>query len=89
MRLLKELKSLVQERNSSTEDGKSLDGPLNMIQTYQKALAEHHNPDMLKSLDETERVQKELAQKEYSDPNIGEAERERGILVYKYILPSW
>ncbi|WZZ05941.1 hypothetical protein YC2023_091862 [Brassica napus] len=27
-----------------------------MIQTYQKALAEHHNPDMLRSLDETERI---------------------------------
>lgn len=35
----------------------------------------------LTRLNETERVKKELAQNEYSDPSIGEAEREKGILV--------
>jgi len=50
-----------------------------VIQTYQKALTEHRNPETLKRLNEAERAKKELEQQEYYDPNIGDEEREKGI----------
>ena len=50
-----------------------------VIETYQKALTEHRNPDTLKRLNEAERAKKELEQQEYFDSAIGDAEREKGI----------
>lgn len=51
-----------------------------VIETYQKALTEHRNPETLKRLNEAERAKKELEQQEYFDPNIGDEEREKGIV---------
>lgn len=48
------------------------------IETFQKALTEHRNPDTLKKLNEAERAKKELEQLEYYDPNIADEEREKG-----------
>lgn len=50
-----------------------------VIETYQKALTEHRNPETLKRLNEAERAKKELEQQEYFDPSIGDEEREKGI----------
>lgn len=49
------------------------------IQTFQKALTEHRNPDTLKKLNDAEKAKKELEQQEYFDPKIAEEEREKGI----------
>ncbi|GJN21708.1 hypothetical protein PR202_gb09214 [Eleusine coracana subsp. coracana] len=46
------------------------------IETFQKALTEHRNPDTLKKLNEAERAKKELEQQEYYDPKLA-GERER------------
>ncbi|KAL0643729.1 hypothetical protein Bca4012_042019 [Brassica carinata] len=54
-----------------------------VIETYQKALTEHRNPDTLKRLNEAERAKKELEQQEYFDPAIGDAEREKGNEFFK------
>ncbi|CAH8310847.1 unnamed protein product [Eruca vesicaria subsp. sativa] len=48
------------------------------IETFQKALTEHRNPDTLKKLNDAEKAKKELEQQEYFDPNIAEEEREKG-----------
>ncbi|KAF8105841.1 hypothetical protein N665_0153s0002 [Sinapis alba] len=48
------------------------------IQTFQKALTEHRNPDTLKKLNDAEKAKKELEQQEYFDPKIAEEEREKG-----------
>ena len=48
------------------------------IETFQKALTEHRNPDTLKKLNEAERAKKELEQQEYYDPNKADEEREKG-----------
>jgi stress-induced-phosphoprotein 1 len=48
------------------------------IETFQKALTEHRNPDTLKKLNDAEKVKKELEQQEYFDPTIAEEEREKG-----------
>jgi stress-induced-phosphoprotein 1 len=50
------------------------------IETFQKALTEHRNPDTLKKLNEAERAKKELEQQEYYDPKIADEEREKGEL---------
>ena len=50
------------------------------IETFQKALREHRNPDTLKKLNEAERAKKELLQQEYYDPKLlAEEEREKGM----------
>ncbi|CAH2048067.1 unnamed protein product [Thlaspi arvense] len=54
-----------------------------VIETYQKALTEHRNPDTLKRLNEAERAKKELEQQEYFDPSIGDEEREKGNEFFK------
>ncbi|KAG2302703.1 hypothetical protein Bca52824_031354 [Brassica carinata] len=54
-----------------------------VIETYQKALTEHRNPDTLKRLNEAERAKKELEQQEYFDPAIGDEEREKGNQFFK------
>ncbi|KFK40570.1 hypothetical protein AALP_AA2G013200 [Arabis alpina] len=54
-----------------------------VIETYQKALTEHRNPETLKRLNEAERAKKELEQQEYYDPNIGDEEREKGNEFFK------
>lgn len=54
-----------------------------VIETYQKALTEHRNPDTLKRLNEAERAKKELEQQEYFDPAIGDEEREKGSLLFQ------
>jgi len=51
-----------------------------VIETYQKALTEHRNPDTLKKLNEAEKAKKELEQQEYFDPNLADEEREKGTI---------
>ncbi|KAG0488600.1 hypothetical protein HPP92_007180 [Vanilla planifolia] len=53
------------------------------IETFQKALTEHRNPDTLKKLNDAERAKKELEQQEYYDPKIAEDEREKGNELFK------
>ncbi|KAJ0716369.1 putative Heat shock chaperonin-binding, tetratricopeptide-like helical domain superfamily [Helianthus annuus] len=53
------------------------------IETFQKALTEHRNPDTLKKLNEAERAKKELEQQEYYDPELAEKEREKGNKCFK------
>ena len=49
------------------------------IETFQKALTEHRNPDTLKKLNDAERAKRELEQQEYYDPRIADEEREKGM----------
>ncbi|KAL5212497.1 hypothetical protein ABZP36_023344 [Zizania latifolia] len=53
------------------------------IETFQKALTEHRNPDTLKRLNEAERAKKELEQQEYYDPKLADEEREKGNELFK------
>ncbi|XP_071730782.1 hsp70-Hsp90 organizing protein 1-like [Rutidosis leptorrhynchoides] len=53
------------------------------IETFQKALTEHRNPDTLKKLNDAERAKKELEQQEYYDPELAEKEREKGNEYFK------
>ncbi|KAL5206945.1 hypothetical protein ABZP36_031380 [Zizania latifolia] len=53
------------------------------IETFQKALTEHRNPDTLKRLNEAERAKKELEQQEYYDPKLADEEREKGNEFFK------
>ncbi|KAM0915444.1 hypothetical protein ACQ4PT_010847 [Festuca glaucescens] len=53
------------------------------IETFQKALTEHRNPDTLKRLNDAERAKKELEQQEYYDPKIADEEREKGNEFFK------
>ena len=50
------------------------------IETFQKALTEHRNPDTLKKLNEAEKAKKELEQQEYYDPKLADEEREKGMI---------
>ncbi|KAM7491258.1 hypothetical protein LguiA_034179 [Lonicera macranthoides] len=53
------------------------------IETFQKALTEHRNPDTLKKLNEAEKAKKELEQKEYYDPKLADEERDKGNEFFK------
>ncbi|KAK9079607.1 hypothetical protein SSX86_001280 [Deinandra increscens subsp. villosa] len=53
------------------------------IETFQKALTEHRNPDTLKKLNDAERAKKELEQQEYYDPELADKEREKGNECFK------
>ncbi|CAL4886419.1 unnamed protein product [Urochloa decumbens] len=53
------------------------------IETFQKALTEHRNPDTLKKLNEAEKAKKELEQQEYYDPKLADEEREKGNEFFK------
>ncbi|XP_047325288.1 hsp70-Hsp90 organizing protein 3-like [Impatiens glandulifera] len=53
------------------------------IETFQKALTEHRNPDTLKKLNEAEKAKKELEQQEYLDPQLADEEREKGNEYFK------
>lgn len=53
------------------------------IETFQKALTEHRNPDTLKKLNEAEKAKKEIEQQEYFDPQIADEEREKGNQFFK------
>ncbi|RYR59901.1 hypothetical protein Ahy_A05g025844 isoform I [Arachis hypogaea] len=53
------------------------------IETFQKALTEHRNPDTLKKLNEAEKAKKDLEQQEYFDPNLADEEREKGNEYFK------
>ncbi|KAH0739996.1 hypothetical protein KY290_033039 [Solanum tuberosum] len=53
------------------------------IETFQKALTEHRNPETLKKLNEAEKAKKELEQQEYFDPQVAEEEREKGNRFFK------
>ncbi|XP_062185217.1 hsp70-Hsp90 organizing protein-like [Phragmites australis] len=53
------------------------------IETFQKALTEHRNPDTLKKLNDAERAKKELEQQEYYDPKLADEEREKGNEFFK------
>ena len=50
-----------------------------VIETLQKALPEHHYLDTFKKLNDAEKVQRELKQKEYIDTNLANEEHEKGI----------
>ncbi|TKY55413.1 Hsp70-Hsp90 organizing protein 1 [Spatholobus suberectus] len=53
------------------------------IETFQKALTEHRNPDTLKKLNEAEKAKKELELQEYFDPKLADEEREKGNELFK------
>ncbi|XP_073047843.1 hsp70-Hsp90 organizing protein 3-like [Primulina eburnea] len=53
------------------------------IETFQKALTEHRNPDTLMKLNDAEKAKKELEQQEYFDPQIADEEREKGNQFFK------
>ncbi|KAG7015655.1 Hsp70-Hsp90 organizing protein 3 [Cucurbita argyrosperma subsp. argyrosperma] len=53
------------------------------IETFQKALTEHRNPDTLKKLNDAEKAKKDLEQQEYFDPKIADEEREKGNEYFK------
>ncbi|XP_020578040.1 hsp70-Hsp90 organizing protein 3-like [Phalaenopsis equestris] len=53
------------------------------IETFQKALTEHRNPDTLKKLNDAERAKKEAEQQEYYDPKLADVEREKGNEFFK------
>uniref|UniRef100_A0ACD5YM31 Uncharacterized protein n=1 Tax=Avena sativa TaxID=4498 RepID=A0ACD5YM31_AVESA len=53
------------------------------IETFQKALTEHRNPDTLKRLNEAEKAKKDLEQQEYYDPKVADEEREKGNEMFK------
>nr|KJB39588.1 hypothetical protein B456_007G020800 [Gossypium raimondii] len=53
------------------------------IETFQKALTEHRNPDTLKKLNDAEKAKKDLEQQEYFDPKIADEEREKGNEFFK------
>ncbi|GAA0157068.1 hypothetical protein LIER_14412 [Lithospermum erythrorhizon] len=53
------------------------------IETFQKALTEHRNPDTLKRLNDAEKAKKELEQQEYFNPEIADEEREKGNQLFK------
>lgn len=59
------------------------------IETFQKALTEHRNPDTLKKLNEAERAKKELEQQEYFDPKLADEEREKGKVIVFYTSISF
>ncbi|KAI3706965.1 hypothetical protein L6452_25078 [Arctium lappa] len=52
------------------------------IETFQKSLTEHRNPDTLKRLNDAERAKKELEQQEYYDPELADKEREKDQFVH-------
>ncbi|KAJ4846547.1 Hsp70-Hsp90 organizing protein 2 [Turnera subulata] len=53
------------------------------IETFQKALTEHRNPDTLKKLNDAEKAKKDLEQQEYYDPKLADEEREKGNEYFK------
>ncbi|WRX18233.1 Tetratricopeptide repeat 1 - like 7 [Theobroma cacao] len=53
------------------------------IETFQKALTEHRNPETLKKLNDVEKAKKDLEQQEYFDPKIADEEREKGNECFK------
>ncbi|KAK9277373.1 hypothetical protein L1049_006916 [Liquidambar formosana] len=53
------------------------------IETFQKALTEHRNPDTLKKLNDAQKAKKELEQQEYFDPKLADEEREKGNEYFK------
>ncbi|PIN25382.1 Molecular co-chaperone STI1 [Handroanthus impetiginosus] len=53
------------------------------IETFQRALTEHHNPHTLKKLNDAEKAKKDLEQLEYFDPQIADEEREKGNQYFK------
>ncbi|KAG9131953.1 hypothetical protein Leryth_023219 [Lithospermum erythrorhizon] len=54
-----------------------------VIESFQKALTEHRNPDTLKRLNDAEKAKKELEQQEYFNPEIADEEREKGNQLFK------
>lgn len=56
------------------------------IETFQKALTDHRNPDTLKKLNDAEKAKKDLEQQEYFDPKIADEEREKGNKIFSFYL---
>ncbi|KAK7829081.1 protein light-dependent short hypocotyls 6 [Quercus suber] len=48
-----------------------------VTETFQKALLEHHNPDILKKLDDAENAKRELEQQEYFATKLANEEHEK------------
>lgn len=55
------------------------------IETFQKALTEHRNPDTLKKLNDAEKAKKDLEQQEFFDPQIADEEREKGTYFQSFL----
>ncbi|VFR01952.1 unnamed protein product [Cuscuta campestris] len=53
------------------------------IETYNKALTEHHNPETLKKLNDARKAKKILEQQEYFNPQIADWELEKGNQLFK------
>ncbi|KMT07940.1 hypothetical protein BVRB_6g145050 [Beta vulgaris subsp. vulgaris] len=58
------------------------------IEAFHKALTEHRNPDTLKKLNDAERANKELEQREYFSPKVADEDVKKvmSILRSKSIL---
>ena len=50
-----------------------------VIDTFQKALPEYHNPDTVKKLNDAEIAKRELEHQEYFDTELADEEHEKGI----------
>ncbi|KAG8956655.1 Hsp90 cochaperone [Tulasnella sp. 424] len=53
------------------------------ISYFQKSLTEHRTPDILKKLNETEKLKKEQDKKAYIDPELADKAREEGNALFK------
>ena len=49
------------------------------IETFKKALTEHHNPDTLKKLDDAEKAKRHLEQQEHFNPKLADEGHKKGI----------
>ncbi|OIW10821.1 hypothetical protein TanjilG_27767 [Lupinus angustifolius] len=76
-------RALTRKGNALVKLAKSSKDYDRAIETYQKALTEHRNPDTLKKLNEAEKAKKELEQQEYFDPKLADEEREKGNEFFK------
>ena len=72
-------KALTRKGTALAKMAKSSKDYVPAIETFQKALTEHRNPDTLKKLNDAEKAKKELEQQEYFDPKLADEEREKGI----------
>lgn len=76
-------KALTRKGTALAKVAKSSKDYVPAIETFQKALTEHRNPDTLKKLNDAEKAKKELEQQEYFDPKLADEEREKGNEYFK------
>lgn len=58
------------------------------VSHFQKSLTEHRTPDILKKLNETEKLKKEQDKKAYIDPELADKAREEGNALFKVRIQS-